>query len=294
MDLSVEANALGRYTIFPGTNRPRCPRTSSVPRRPRTARRHQYHLRQPAAGFVETVRMMRVSLSPAPSWAPASWGPFTLAGAHDGRRRRGHRHDVDPPGLHRLLHFTTERIQEYLQLLLAAGADVICILEPTAVMLSPPQFAEFSAVYIRHITQSFKYSRASFVYHTCGNTMHLVETMGKAGVHGVSLDSPETGVDLREAAKHVPEDVVVIGNIRPGCHHALRHCRGRAPRDERAAGVHARGAQLRPQHGLRSSSRYATGEHPRLHGRRPRLAGVGEPVTFVTTRRPRGGLPFSP
>ncbi len=104
---------------------------------------------------------------------------------------------------------------EVAEILLAAGADVICILEPTAGMLSPAQFAEFSAVYIRHVTRSFTYSRASFVYHTCGNTMHLVETMGKAGVQGVSLDSAETGVDLREAASRVSEDVVVIGNISP-------------------------------------------------------------------------------
>ncbi len=122
---------------------------------------------------------------------------------------------LDPDALHRLCHFTTERIQEYVQLLLAAGADVICILEPTAVMLSPEQFAAFSAVYIHHITTSFKYSRASFVYHTCGNTMHLVEKMARAGVHGISLDSADTGVDLAAVAARVPEDVAVIGNISP-------------------------------------------------------------------------------
>ena len=56
-------------------------------------------------------------------------------------------------------------------------------------MLSPEQFSEFSAIYIHHITTSFKYSSANFVYHTCGNTMHLAEKMACAGVHGVSLDS---------------------------------------------------------------------------------------------------------
>jgi len=101
------------------------------------------------------------------------------------------------------------------QLLLAAGAEVICILEPTAVMLSPEQFSEFSAIYIRHITTSFKYSGASFVYHTCGNTMHLVQKMARAGVHGVSLDSHDAGVDLPAVASSLPEDVVVIGNISP-------------------------------------------------------------------------------
>jgi uroporphyrinogen decarboxylase len=122
---------------------------------------------------------------------------------------------LDPQTLHRLCPFTTERIQEYIQLLISAGADVICILEPTAVMLSPQQFSEFSAIYIRHITTSFKYSGINFVYHTCGNTMHLVEKMASSGVNGRSLDSRDAGVDLAAVAQSVPEDVVVIGNINP-------------------------------------------------------------------------------
>jgi uroporphyrinogen decarboxylase len=122
---------------------------------------------------------------------------------------------LEPQVLHRLCHFTTERIQEYVQLLIAAGADLICILEPSAVMLGPGQFAEFSAVYIRHVTSSFKYSGVQFVYHTCGNTMHLVGKMARAGVNGISLDSRDAGVDLAAAAAAVPEDVVVIGNVNP-------------------------------------------------------------------------------
>jgi uroporphyrinogen decarboxylase len=82
-------------------------------------------------------------------------------------------------------------------------------------MLSPEQFSEFSAIYIRHITESFKYSGISFVSHTCGNTMHLVEKMVRSGVNGVSLDSPDVGVDLAAVAKTLPEDVVVIGNVNP-------------------------------------------------------------------------------
>jgi uroporphyrinogen decarboxylase len=37
--------------------------------------------------------------------------------------------------------------------------------------------------------------------------------MGKARVHGISLDSADRGVDFREAASRVSEDVVVMGNI---------------------------------------------------------------------------------
>jgi uroporphyrinogen decarboxylase len=121
----------------------------------------------------------------------------------------------DPAGLHALCRFTTERIQEYVQLLIAAGADLIAVLEPTAVMLRPEQFADFSSRYVRHLTESFRYSGVDFVYHTCGNTMHLVGKMVRAGVCGVSLDSRDAGVDLAAAAREVPPDVAVIGNINP-------------------------------------------------------------------------------
>jgi uroporphyrinogen decarboxylase len=215
LDLSVEANALGRFTIFPRDESATVPKDAFSVADLERLEGINITFDSRLVGFVETVRMMRISLPPAILAGAYVVGPFTLAGLMMGADDAVMNTMLDPAGVHRLLHFTTERIQEYVQLLLAAGADVVCILEPTAVMLSPQQFEEFSAVYVRHITQSFKYSRAGFVYHTCGNTMHLVEAMGKAGVQGVSLDSPDCGVDLKEAAARVSDDVVVMGNISP-------------------------------------------------------------------------------
>jgi uroporphyrinogen decarboxylase len=215
MDLSVEANALGRYTIFPQGE------SATVPKEPfnldelDTLARINITFDSRLMGYVETLRLMSVSLPSGMLKGAYVVGPFTLAGLMMGADDTVMSTVLDPQALHRLCHFTTERIQEYIQLLLAAGADLICILEPTAVMLSPEQFSEFSAIYIRHITTSFKYSRASFVYHTCGNTMHLVEKMAASGVQGVSLDSHDMGVDLPAVAARLPDDVVAIGNISP-------------------------------------------------------------------------------
>jgi len=215
MDLAVEANALGRYTVFPTDE------SATVPKAPF----HLDDLRRLEGinitfdgrlmGYVETLRLMSVSLPAGMLKGAYVVGPFTLAGLMMGADDTVMATMLDTDGLHRLCHFTTERIQEYIQLMLTAGADVVCILEPTAVMLSPAQFSEFSAIYIRHIVTSFKYSGANFVYHTCGNTMHLVEKMAASGVHGVSLDSHDMGVDLPAVTARLPEDVAVIGNIRP-------------------------------------------------------------------------------
>jgi len=215
MDLSVEANALGRFTVFPREESATVPKEHfSLDELDRLAAIN-ITFDGRLMGFVETVKLMSVSLPQEILRGAYVTGPFTLAGLMMGADDAVMGTVLDPDTLHRLCHFTTERIQEYIQLLLAAGAQVICILEPSAVMLSPAQFSEFSAIYIRHITTSFKYSGASFVYHTCGNTMHLVQKMAAAGVHGVSLDSADCGVDLARAASLVAEDVVVIGNLSP-------------------------------------------------------------------------------
>jgi uroporphyrinogen decarboxylase len=215
MDLSVEANALGRYTIFPKDDSATVPKDHFTMADLERLQEINISFDSRLMGYVEMMKMMSVTLPPGILKGGYVVGPFTLAGLMMGAEDAVMSTVLEPEVLHRLCHFTTERIQEYVQLLISAGADVICILEPTAVMLSPEQFSEFSAIYIRHITQSFKYSGMNFVYHTCGNTMHLVEKMVRSGVNGVSLDSPDAGVDLAAVAKSVPEEVVVIGNVNP-------------------------------------------------------------------------------
>ena len=80
--------------------------------------------------------------------------------------------------------------------LINAGADLLCILEPTASYLGPSQFERFSAAYVRHIIENYKYAGVDTIYHICGNTMHLIEAMSRSGVAAISLDSPQTGVDM--------------------------------------------------------------------------------------------------
>lgn len=215
MDLAVEANALGRYTIFPKDESATVPKDRFGPGDRERLSGINITFDSRISGYVETVKMMSVTLPPGILRGAYVTGPFTLAGLIMGADDAVVATIDDPTGLHALCHFTTERIQEYVQLLIAAGADLIAVLEPTAVMLSPEQFAEFSAVYVRHLTESFRYSGVDFVYHTCGNTMHLVGKMVRAGVGGVSLDSRQAGVELAAAAREVPPEVVVIGNINP-------------------------------------------------------------------------------
>ena len=137
MDLAVEANALGRYTIFPQNESATVPKDHFGPADLERLAGINITFDSRLLGYVETVKMMSVTLPAAILRGAYVTGPFTLAGLMMGADDAVMATIDDPKGLHALCHFTTERIQEYVQLLIAAGADLIAILEPTAVMLSP-------------------------------------------------------------------------------------------------------------------------------------------------------------
>lgn len=136
-------------------------------------------------------------------------GPYTLAGELMGVEELGMNTILNPSLAHKFIEFAFSVIKDYAKALLDAGADTIAVLEPSAVMLSPKQFEEFSGRYFSYLVEELK---APFILHICGNTTHLIEKMSKTGAVGLSLDSL---VDLKEASKVVPKDVALIGNLDP-------------------------------------------------------------------------------
>ncbi len=215
MDLSVEANALGRYTVFPKEESATVVKdvfhTAELERAEKISISHDTRL----LGYVETLKLMSIGLPSSIMKGAYVIGPYTLAGLLLGAEEAALATVTDREGLHRVCRLTTEKILEYVRLLVTSGAGIVCVLEPSAVMLGPDQFEEFSGRYVRDISSSLEYTDVATVYHICGNSMHLIEKMCAAGVNGLSLDAPETGVDLAEAARRAPEDVAIIGNISP-------------------------------------------------------------------------------
>ena len=215
MDLSVEANALGRYTVFPRDD------SATVPKQPFSdgeldvLRGIDIASDSRVISYVETVRRMR-SLLPQDMLVGAYVaGPYSLAGLIMGADDAAMATLGTPDEMDVLCDFTRETITTYARQLIGAGAQILCVLEPSAVMLGPEQFKRFSAAHVRSIAGLCRGAGVSSVYHTCGNTMHVVEFMAAAGVDGISLDAPHTGVDLKAVAQCVSEDVAVIGNICP-------------------------------------------------------------------------------
>jgi len=142
-------------------------------------------------------------------------GPFTLAALLMGADEVAMATMMNPDELDKLCKFTTAKIREYVRLLIVSGAQIICILEPSGVMLASDQFEQYSGKFVRKICDSCNNAKVGTVYHACCNSMHLIEKMVESGVDTLSLDSPETGVDITLVAKRIPEDFVIIGNINP-------------------------------------------------------------------------------
>jgi len=215
MDLSVEANALGRYTVFPKGEAATVVKGAFSVNDLVAGAHINISFDTRLLGYVETLKLMSIGLPPTVLRGAYVTGPYSLAALIMGADEAAMATMLRPDELAEVCRFTTAKIQEYVRWLIAAGAQVICILEPSAVMLGPAQFEQFSADYVRHINNSCKYTGVATVYHTCGNTMHLVGKMVESGVDAVSLDSPEAGVDLPAVAETLPEEVMVIGNINP-------------------------------------------------------------------------------
>ena len=158
--------------------------------------------------FTQTVRELKQRQAHKPIAAYVA-GPFTLAGLLMGANDIAMNTVLNPDFVSDTVQFATKVIDAYSRALVSAGADMIVILEPTGVMLSPEMYWDFSGRPTQELVQTIE---RFTVLHICGNTEHLIPGMCKTGVNGLSLDA---AVDLQKIAPLVPSDVCIMGNIDP-------------------------------------------------------------------------------
>jgi len=208
MDLSVEAGAIGLPVRFPIRD------SATIEWHPvkRVSDLDQYKVLHPLYDgrvwvFRETLRLLTRRLEiPLGTYVI---GPFSLAGLLIGANDIALA-TIENPGLvHATMNFCEHVVVEYAKALQDAGARMICILDPTAVILSPDSFEEFAGRGQRHVIDHLD---TRTILHVCGDTSHLIEPMCETGVQGLSLDSQ---VDLPGVAPRVDPEVVIIGNVDP-------------------------------------------------------------------------------
>ncbi|MCX7920003.1 MAG: uroporphyrinogen decarboxylase family protein [bacterium] len=208
MDLSVEAGALGVPVRYPLEDSPTV----------------EQHLVQEVADleqfmctdilkdgrvtvFLKTMELMSQHLDMLKG--AYCIGPFTLAGLLTGASEIAMATIDRPEFLHEILNFCTQVITKYAVALVDSGADIVAILEPTAVFLSPNQFEIFSGNYIKKIVRAI---HAISVLHICGDSSHLIEKMCETGVEALSLDSL---VNFKQIACRMKNEVILMGNLDP-------------------------------------------------------------------------------
>lgn len=215
MDLSVEANAIGRYTLFPQNESATIVTENFCAEEIRTIENVDVLLDSRLFGYTETMKRMSAALPKSVMKGAYVTGPFTLAGLLMGAQNAAMATIINPDELLQICEFTTSVIKKYVNALIENGAQLICVLEPSAVMLGPDQFEMFSARFAKIICELCDSKGVASVYHICGNSSHLIQKMCETGVDGLSLDSHEAGIDLPALAKQIPTDVVLIGNVNP-------------------------------------------------------------------------------
>ncbi len=210
MDLTLEAEALGLAVAFADDEAP------SVAEHPIKSYEDLLQLQVPdptTTGrmplWLEVIGGMRQLTDAA--IACYVIGPFTLAAELVGAEDMAINTIRDRDFATAAIAFACDVICRYAEEM-AQRADIVTVLEPSAVMLSSATFRDFVSGALRRLSAVITSRSASPVLHICGNTTHLWSEMAECGAEGFSLDAP---VDLRAAASVVHPDQVLFGNVDP-------------------------------------------------------------------------------
>lgn len=136
-------------------------------------------------------------------------GPFTLAGQLMGVPDVACNIIKNKQLVRDLMAFTTEAVGRYARALVQAGADLVSLAEPTAIILSPRQFETLVLPALNHIYDTLDCWKA---LHICGDTNHLLEILLRTHADGLSLDQL---MNLPELSPRIPDHIVLFGNIDP-------------------------------------------------------------------------------
>jgi len=145
-------------------------------------------------------------------------GPFMIAGQVRGVDQFLLEVLTDPDLAHKVIEVCTQTCIEYTKEAVAAGADVITIVDATSSpdLIRPQHYDSFSKPYVERMIRS---TTAPTILHICGKTRPILERMVSTGAKAVSVDSSVDMTDLVEVAKGkcaTAGNVSVVGSLFEG------------------------------------------------------------------------------
>lgn len=116
----------------------------------------------------------------------------------------------NPSAAHSLLSVATDNLVSFGSAMIAAGADVIAIADPTASgeILGPRHFAEFAFPYLSRLTAALS-PRAPIIIHICGDITVVMDQIAKIEANAVSFDAV---VGLQKV-RSFSASLVLMGNV---------------------------------------------------------------------------------
>jgi len=212
MDLSVEAEAFGSTVLFSEDEVPTV--TGSVVSNSNEIE----NLKVPEIGagrtglYIEALEKSLELIEDRPVLAGVI-GPYSLAGRlMDITEIMMCCYD-EPETVHTLMNKTTEFIISYCKAYKAIGANGVVMAEPLTGMLSPAMAEEFSAPYVKKITEAVQDEDFIVIYHNCGNnTVHMVESIISSGAAGYHFGN---AINMKDILPLMPKDVLIMGNVDP-------------------------------------------------------------------------------
>ena len=116
-----------------------------------------------------------------------------------------------------IARMVTDYAKELHSLLIRAGVDVILMGDDyafkTGPLMSPAQFKEFIAPYLKEIVDNIKREGAYCIKHTDGNIWDIIDQIVETGVDCLGPLEPMAGMDLYEVKKRFKGQVCVLGNV---------------------------------------------------------------------------------
>ena len=167
--------------------------------------------------YVEAIKQAMDLITDRPVFAGVI-GPYSLAGRlMDLNEIMVNCYD-EPEMVHKTLDKATEFLIDYISQYKKVGANGIVMAEPAAGLLSPELCEEFSSQYVKRIVDAVRDNDFLFIYHNCGNTIPLKDTLLSFAADGYHLGN---AINIEDMLKIVPENVLIMGNIDPAAYFRL-------------------------------------------------------------------------
>lgn len=137
-------------------------------------------------------------------------GPLTLSGYLFGVEKVMKGMIKDPSGVGNILLRVADFSGHYARRLLAAGGNVLMLIDPTASgdLLSAKFFRKFLLPAYRRIREMVS---RPIILHICGDTNHFLTMLPETGFEGFSFEGPV--VEVKSAREAIGQKMALVGNI---------------------------------------------------------------------------------